>query len=393
MKDGQMVQEQTVDVAVIGAGQAGLSAAYYLQRRGLAAGSGFVVLDANEGPGGAWRHRWDSLTLGSVHGIHDLPRAALGTPDPREPASSVVSRYYGNYEAEFGLQVQRPVRVLKVTGEGDDAGPLRLHTERGSWRARAVINATGTWDKPYWPRYPGQETFSGLQLHTHDFRSAADFAGRRVLVVGGGTSAVQFLLQLNDAGAQTVWSTRRPPEFTRTPFDTEWGRQVEQRVSGRTRAGLPPLSVVAATGLPLTPQYQAGIDDGVLVSRGPLTRVTANGAVFADGSTAEADIILWATGFRAALDHLAPLHLREPGGGIRMNGPQVEKLPQLFLVGYGESASTLGATRAGRAAAMAALDLLGPEVPGGPGQAAIPRPPRKIQSGSPAPSHGAVSRM
>jgi cation diffusion facilitator CzcD-associated flavoprotein CzcO len=388
IKDEQVAQDQTVDVAVIGAGQAGLSAAYYLQRRGLAAGTGFVVLDANEGPGGAWRHRWDSLTLGSAHGIHDLPNLALGTPDPREPASSVVSRYYGSYEAEFGLQVQRPVRVLKVSGNdagNDDGGRLlRIDTDRGSWRARAVINATGTWDKPYWPSYPGQETFRGLQLHTHDFRSAADFTGRRVLVVGGGTSAVQFLLQLNDAGAQTVWSTRRPPEFTRTPFDTEWGRDVEQRVSGRTRAGLPPLSVVAATKLPLTPQYEAGIDAGVLVSRGPITRITADGAVFADGSTAGADVILWATGFRAALNHLAPLHLREPGGGIRMNGPQVEKLPQLFLVGYGESASTLGATRAGRAAALAALDLLGP--------AATPRPPRRTPSESPVPSRGAALR-
>ncbi|MCC9195503.1 NAD(P)-binding domain-containing protein [Arthrobacter sp. zg-Y820] len=346
-----------VEVAVIGAGQAGLSAAYYLQRRGLAAGSGFVVLDANEGPGGAWRHRWDSLTLGSVHGIHDLPRSPLGTPNPREPASSVVTRYYGDYETEFGLHVQRPVRVHRVSPAGK--GRLRLDTSGGSWRARAVINATGTWDKPHWPSYPGRENFGGTQLHTHDFSSAADFAGRRVLVVGGGTSAVQFLLQLHDAGARTIWSTRRPPDFTGTPFDADWGRDVERQVSERTRAGLPPLSVVAATKLPLTAAYQQGIDDGVLVSRGPLSRITADGAVFADGSTAEADVILWATGFRASLDHLAPLHLREPGGGIRMDGPRVQKLPQLFLVGYGESSSTLGATRAGRAAATAALELLG----------------------------------
>ena len=347
------MQERDVEVAVIGAGQAGLSAAYYLQHRGLAAGSGFVVLDANEGPGGAWRHRWDSLTLGSAHGIHDLPRFPLGTPDPLEPASSVVTRYYGAYEAEFGLRVQRPVRVLDVAETVD--GRLRITTGQGVWRARFVINATGTWDKPYWPSYPGRQDFRGAQLHTRDFSSAADFAGKSVLVVGGGTSAVQFLLQLHEAGAHTVWSTRRPPEFTRRPFDAEWGRGVEQAVSERTRAGLPPLSVVAATKLPLTAQYQKGIDDGVLVSRGPIARLTPGGAEFADGSTAAADVILWATGFRASLDHLASLHLREPGGGIRMDGPRVVKLPQLFLVGYGESSSTLGATRAGRAAAMAVL--------------------------------------
>lgn len=345
-----------VDVAVIGAGQAGLSAAYHLQRRGLVPGTGFVVLDANDGPGGAWRHRWDSLTLGSAHGIHDLPRFPLGTPDPHEPASSVVSRYYGAYEQEFGLQVQRPVRALSVTEAGTDR--LLVATDHGSWLARAVINATGTWDKPHWPRYPGQESFSGTQLHTRDFTNAGDFTGRRVLVVGGGTSAVQFLLQLHDAGAGTVWSTRRPPEFTRAPFDAEWGRDVEQQVSERTRAGLPPLSVVAATKLPLSTQYRQGIDAGILVSRGPLARFTRTGVVFADGSTAEMDTVLWATGFRASLDHLAPLRLRGHGGGIRMDGPQVAGRPQLFLVGYGESSSTLGATRAGRAAAAAALEQL-----------------------------------
>ena len=87
-----MLEGQEVEVAVIGAGQAGLSAAFYLQHRGLAAGTGFVVLDANDGPGGAWRHRWDSLTFGSAHGINDLTPSPLVIPDPREQASSVVTR-------------------------------------------------------------------------------------------------------------------------------------------------------------------------------------------------------------------------------------------------------------------------------------------------------------
>lgn len=345
------------DVVVIGAGQAGLSAAHHLRRRGLEPVAGFVVLDANPGPGGAWRHRWDSLTFGAAHALHDLPGMPLGTPDPAEPASSVVTRYYGQYEQEFGFDVVRPVSVSSVSA--GEAGRLTVSATDGrSWEARAVINATGTWDRPYWPYYPGRDLFQGRQLHTHDFRSAAEFAGRRVLVVGGGTSAVQFLLQLHRAGAQTVWSTRRPPEFTRRPFDAEWGRAVEARVSARTRAGLPPLSVVAATGLPLTPEYRDGIAAGVLVSRGPLHSLAADTVTFKDGSVEKVDVILWATGFRAALEHLAPLRLREPGGGIRMEGVRVAREPRLFLVGYGESSSTLGATRAGRSAALAAVRLL-----------------------------------
>lgn len=361
-----------LDVVVIGAGQAGLSAAYYLARQGLRPETDFVVLDANPAPGGAWLHRWPSLTLGAAHAVHDLPGMKLPPADPGEPASAVVGRYYGNYEKTFSLPIRRPVKVHAVRSlSADDGGvptdtaaaPLAVETDAGVFKTRLVINATGTWDKPHWPHYPGVETFTGRQLHTHDFSSVAEFAGQNVLVVGGGTSAVQFLLQLADAGVHTAWSTRRPPEFTTLEFNPDWGRDVEARVNARTAAGLPPLSVVGVTGLPLTLQYQNGIAAGTLVSRGPLHRLTPDGAVFGDGTTFAADAILWATGFRAAMDHLAPLKLREPGGGIVMDGVKVSREPRLLMVGYGASASTLGANRAGRAAALAALERL--NVPAG----------------------------
>lgn len=349
-------------VVVIGAGQAGLSAAHHLLRRGLAPEEDVVVLDANPGPGGAWRHRWPSLTFGGAHGIHDLPGMALGVPDPAEPASSVVARYYGEYERRFGLPVHRPVAVRRVESASGD-GALEVVTDSGTWRTELVINGTGTWDRPYWPYYPGREDFRGRQLHTHGFRSAEEFRGRHVVVVGGGTSAVQFLLQLDAAGATTTWTTRRPPQFTQRPFDAQWGRDVERRVDERTRAGLPTASVVSTTGLPLTPEYRAGIEAGVLVSAGPLEALTPDGVRLADGREIRADAVLWATGFRPALDHLAPMGLREPGGGIRMDGVRVLADPRVLLVGYGASASTLGATRAGRAAALEALRLLGAEKP------------------------------
>lgn len=345
-----------LQVVVIGAGQAGLSAAYHLQRQGLQPEQDFLVLDANAGPGGAWRHRWDSLTFGTAHNIHDLPAMELGIPDPTEPASSVVSRYYGTYEREFGLKVRRPVRVEKVTAE--TGGTLTVHTDSGVWKTRLLINATGTWDRPYWPYYPGRDVLRGRQLHTHDFVSADEFRDRNVVVVGAGTSAVQFLLQLAEVGATTTWVTRTPPLFTDRTFDSEWGRDVERRVHARTRAGLPPSSVVSVTGLPLTPQYQAGIDTGILRSAGPLRRITETGIELDDGRMIPADVILWATGFRAALDHLKPLKLRESGGGIRMDGVRVLKDDRVLLVGYGASASTLGATRAGRAAAIQAVRQL-----------------------------------
>jgi len=343
-----------VDVLVIGAGQAGLSAAYHLRRRGLAPYRDFVVLDANPGPGGAWQHRWPSLTLGRAHRVYDLPGLSLDDPDPEEPASAVVARYYAEYERRFGLPVVRPVKVSAVTSPDGSEGPLRIDTDHGTWRSRRLVSATGTWDKPHWPAYPGRERFRGRQLHTHDFRDVEEFSGQHVVVVGGGTSAVQFLLQLADV-ATTTWVTRRPPEFLPRAFDSTWGREVENRVDERVRRGLPPTSVVAATGLPLTEEYQRGIEAGVLVARPMFEEITEYGVRFVDGTEVRADTILWATGFRASLDHLAPLRLREPGGGITVERTTVVRDPRIQLVGFGASASTLGANRAGRVAAMSAL--------------------------------------
>lgn len=358
------ISNQAFDVIVIGAGQAGLSAAGHLLRKGLKPLADFVVLDSNDGPGGAWRHRWDTLTFDRAHGLHPLPGLALGTPDPSEPASAVVTRYYGRYENHFGIPVIRPFKVSKVTGSAADGFVLTAADGR-TLTARSLINASGTWDKPHWPAYPGQRGFTGRQLHTHDFRSPEEFTGRRVLVVGGGTSAAQFLLQFADLGIDTLWSTRRDPQWRPAPTDTSWGIGVEAEVNERTHAGLPPRSVVSVTGLPLTDFYTAGIESGVLVSRGGIAGFGERSVRFVDGSEEQIDAVLWATGFRASLDHLAPLGLREPGGGILMgeDSVSVSKVPGLFLVGYGASASTIGATRAGRAAAAGAARLLAAREP------------------------------
>ena len=98
---------------------------------------------------------------------------------------------------------------------------------------------------------------------------------------------------------------------------------------------------------------------GVLNRLPMFGRITPSGVAWDDGRRVDADVIVWCTGFRAALDHLAPLKLREPGGGIRMSGTRVVAEPRLHLVGYGPSASTVGANRAGRAAAREIRELLG----------------------------------
>ncbi|MFD3719155.1 FAD-dependent oxidoreductase [Streptomyces sp. NPDC058674] len=341
-----------VDVVVIGAGQAGLSTAYHLTRAGV----DHVVLDHAPRPGGAWQFRWPSLTYGRVHGMHALPGMELTGADPLRPSSEVVGEYFAAYEDHFGLRVRRPVDVSAVRDAGD--GRLRVETSAGTWSARALVNATGTWDRPFWPRYPGQETFRGRQLHTANYPGPQEFAGARVIVVGGGTSAVQHLLEMSEVAERTVWVTRRPPVFHDGGFGEAEGRAAVALVDERVRRGLPPQSVVSVTGLPLNDAVRAGLASGVLDRRALFDRITPDGAVWADGGRVGADVILWATGFRAAVEHLAPLHLREPGGGIRVEGTRAVRDERIHLVGYGPSASTIGANRAGGAAVRELRRLL-----------------------------------
>ena len=181
-----------IDVVVIGAGQAGLSTAHHLQRAGV----DHVVLDRGAGPGGAWRNRWPSLRLGGVHGIHPLPGSAPPEAGDARPAAEVVAEYFGRYEREFALPVLRPVRVEAVRDGGER---LLVESSAGTWAARAVVNATGTWDNPFWPHYPGRHLFTGRQLHTADYRGPAEFRGQRVVVVGGGLAGLAAALRLAKA--------------------------------------------------------------------------------------------------------------------------------------------------------------------------------------------------
>ena len=126
------------------------------------------------------------------------------------------------------------------------------------------------------------------------------------------------------------------------------------------RAGKPPASVVSVTGLGLTPAIAFAQARGVLVRRPMFERITPTGVTWASGQSLHADVILWCTGFRAALDHLRPLRLREPGGGITLEGTRVLADPRIHLVGYGPSASTIGASRAARSAAADLRALLKP---------------------------------
>ena len=360
-------------VVVVGGGQAGLSAAHHLRRRGFTSAlvarpsdapgdRTFVVLDAEQHPGGAWQHRWQSLRMATVNGIFDLPGMPLPPVDPGEPSRLAVPRYFGAYEAAEGLPIVRPVRVDRVRAVDDDPdGDLRIDTTAGAWEARVVINATGTWNAPHVPELPGRDVFTGRQLHTRDYVSADEFAGLRVAVVGGGISAVQLLDEISRV-ATTLWYTRREPVFLDHDFTQSLdGVDVERRVAADAAAGREPASIVSYTGLGWTSYAVEARRRGVLVRRPMFAALGARHVIESDGSSTSVDAVVWATGFRADLRHLDGLGLRGPLGGVPLDGTAARLDPRVHLIGYGPSQSTIGANRAGRAAVTAVARRLAEE--------------------------------
>lgn len=336
-----------LDVIVIGGGQAGLATAYYLRRAGLT----YSVFDAEETAGGAWRHGWDSLRLFSPSSWNSLP----GWPMPLKPGVDYPSRndvidYLAAYETRYQLRIERPVQVTAV--KAIDGG-LEAITDQGARRSRMIVSATGTWSRPFIPEYPGRSEFEGIQLHSGHYECAEVFAGKRVLVVGGGNSGAQIMAEVSLV-ADASWVTLTEPLFLPEEVD---GRVLFQRATDRWRAQLEGRTANVPIGglgdIVAIASVRAARARGALSSRRPFRSFHPRGVTWPDGIEESIDAVIWCTGFRPALDHLRSLDIVENGERVAVIDGRSINQPRLWLVGYGDwtgaaSATIIGVTRTAR---------------------------------------------
>jgi cation diffusion facilitator CzcD-associated flavoprotein CzcO len=266
------------------------------------------------------------------------------------PHRDQVIEYLARYEGRYGLAVRRPVRVETVRKDG---GFLRVVSDRGDWRARVVVSATGTWSHPYVPDYPGRDHFQGVQLHSAHYQGPEPFAGRAVAIVGGGNSGAQILAEVSKV-ARAIWVTLEPPLFL--PDDVD-GRVLFERATARWRAqqeGRPiDLPAGGLGDVVMVPPVREARERGVLRTLPPFERLTPTGVIWPDGNETPLDAVIWCTGFRPALDHLRELNVIEQDGRVRVEGTRSVEEPRLWLVGYGDwtgfaSATLLGVMRTAR---------------------------------------------
>lgn len=288
---------ETHDIVIVGGGQMGLALGYYLRR----AKTDFVILDAEDGPGGAWRHGWESLRLFSPAGYSSLPGWLMPPPAHKGyPTRDDVLDYLTRYEERYQLPIKRPVRVETAERAGLH---LQVLTDKGQWSAKFVVSATGTWSKPYIPAIPGRGLFAGRQVHSARYERPEDFAGQTVLVVGGGNSGAQILAEVAPL-ARALWVTISDPLFL--PDDVD-GRVLFERAVARMKTAPGDTPVGGIGDIVMVPPVKNARERGDLSSVRPFERITADGIVWSDGSQMAVDAFIWCTGFRPALDHLSGL--------------------------------------------------------------------------------------
>lgn len=264
----------THDIVIIGGGQMGLSLGYYLRR----AGADFVILDAEDGPGGAWRHGWDSLRLFSPAGYSSLPGWLMPPPNHKGyPTRDDVLGYLARYEARYQLPIRRPVDVLAIERAHSH---LIVVTNQNALTAKQVVSATGNWSHPYIPDIPGRDLFKGAQVHSAHYVRPDDYAGKTVLVVGGGNSGAQIIAELAPV-SRALWVTMQDPLFLPDEVD---GRVLFERAVARMKAGPSETSVGGIGDIVMVPPVKEARDRGDLTSVRPFERMTTNGVIWPDGT-------------------------------------------------------------------------------------------------------------
>ena len=339
------------DVIVVGAGASGLAVAATLKRRGREP----VVLEGGKTVGGTWAQRYERLCLHTVRRFSGLPFYPMPRSYPRYVPKNMYARYLEEYANRMGLSIGLGQRVEQIRRESRE---WLVETAQESWSARAVIIATGRHNVPRLPHWAGMEEFTGRILHSQQYDSGREFAGRRALVIGIGNSGAEIAADLVEQGATRVAvSVRTTPPITSreiagipvqllgillAPFPA---RLVDRLGALLRRLGNGDLSTYGlgkeAWG-PFTARRPPVIDVGFLEQLkarridvlGDVLRFTKTGVVFVHGVEEDFDVVVAATGYTSGLEQIltAPQALDERGY------PRVDgAYPGLYFAGYSET--------------------------------------------------------
>jgi cation diffusion facilitator CzcD-associated flavoprotein CzcO len=380
--------EATAPVVIIGGGAAGLSTAGALKHRGVSA----VVLERDTAIGGTWLRRYDRLHLHTFRPWSALAHFPISRAYGRYPSKDQFARYLQEYATHFQLDVRTNCQVTRVTLAARTPQTLwQVESACGTWRTPVVVLATGQYDIPQQPAWPGQETYTGQVIHSVAYRTGRDFAGQRVLVIGAGNSGAEIAADLAEQGAAFVAVSVRTPPFivprdrfglpiqltgivlSSLPVPPAILDRVSRLVSRQALGDLRPygLTISPNTRFPYTHRQVPCIDVGFvrelkagrIAIRPNVARFTPTGVVYDDRQEEAFDGVITATGFRTALPALLDLPgVLDEQGVPRAASGRPTRYPGLYFMGYFTSVRghLYETNRASRALADRIARYLGP---------------------------------
>ncbi|AIW20961.1 NAD(P)/FAD-dependent oxidoreductase [Vibrio coralliilyticus] len=324
----------TEQVIIIGAGQAGLSTAYYLKRNGIDP----LILDANPTHGGAWLHAWDSLRLFSPKEYSSL--SGFMMPKTREayPSRDEVIDYFGKYEQRYQFRIERPVKVLDVTKVEDI---FHITTDSGEFLAKTVVSATGNFSGQFIPTFPGLERFTGDQVHSADYKNNAIFAGKNVAVIGSGNSGSQILAEVSQV-ANTHWFTNRPIDYLDDELDGRYLFELSTKRYYAAMKGEKLENTDDFSKIVMVDSVKEARERGVLIREEDIESFSEHEIITANKRIA-IDAVIWCTGFKTQLNHLKGLLLNTDLQSLTQ-GTRSTQHSGLWLIGYGEWSGYASAT-------------------------------------------------
>jgi len=358
---------------VIGAGFAGLAMASELQRRGVP----FTVLEQERALGG----NWHSGVYAGVHMISSkrttqMSNLPMPAAFPDFPSAAQVRAYLEQYADHFRLRphIQFDAEVARLEPVAD-GGAWRVQLAGGAWRTYAgVVVCNGHDWAPRMPRYPGRATLDAL--HSRAYKDPAALAGRRVLVVGGGNSACDIAVQAARVGAGAAIALRRGYWFIpRMLFGRPiaevfchwapyWAQQAWIGLGLAVVFGgfgeyglLRPSHTLFDHPVSVSEHLFQEVKKGRLAVRRDVARIDGKTVTFVDGVREDFDLVVYGTGYHAALPMIE--HLVEYREGIPqlLHGMIHPVYKNLFLLGFGQARSGCGPLLcAGAAAVMAFIE-------------------------------------
>lgn len=189
---------QEHQVVVVGAGPSGVATALSLRDRGLRP----LLMDRADHVGSSWKARYDRLKLNTGRRTSHMPNRPYPKGTGAFPTRDQVVEHLDRHAHEDGIELLLGTSLNRVD---QTAGGWQLSTSAGDIVARQVVMATGYEHTPKLPDWPGLDTFAGEVLHSSQYRNPEPFVGKRVLVVGAGSSAMEIVHDVATGGASAAW--------------------------------------------------------------------------------------------------------------------------------------------------------------------------------------------